>query len=412
MSAPASEALARRLAELADSKQADEIVVLDMRDLVSYTDFLAICTARNERQARAIIEEVRLGVKQRAGCPAGRHRGCRGRRLDRPRLPRLRAPRLHRRGAGALPARGPLARGAAPGAGLGRARGFVGDRRLKSLSEHQFDPVGELREMPSEGALTVPRMGSFKRVLLGYRRPDVDAAISARDERIRALEREAEDALARWRSAAEAAACSEQELAALSGMVIEREREIHSLGERLREANERHDRSIASLEAVSARLEEIQAQARGQATRIRMKALREAVEVGRRAQELSDAQQPLGGGGRRGAEPKWPPRSRAAGPLRGTGQGRDRPARRLLPVGRLRGRGGPDRRHLRDLGRALLRGPRDALDAPRGAGRAAPRAGGSLPTWLPRPPHRGRQPDPRYRRGPGSRAAGRLAPDG
>lgn len=146
--------------------------------------------------------------------------------------------------------------------------------------------------MPSEGALTVPRMGSFKRVLLGYRRPDVDAAVSARDERIRALERDAEDALARWRSAAEAAACSEQELAALSGMVIEREREIYGLGERLREANERHDRSIASLEAVSARLEEIQAQARGQATRIRMKALREAVEVGRRAQELSDAQQP------------------------------------------------------------------------------------------------------------------------
>ena len=73
-------------------------------------------------------------------------------------------------------------------------------------------------------------------------------------------------------------------------MVIEREREIRGLHERLSEANERHDRSIASLESVSSRLEEIQAQARGQATRIRMKALREAVEVGRRAQELSEAQ--------------------------------------------------------------------------------------------------------------------------
>ena len=51
-------------------------------------------------------------------------------------------------------------------------------------------------------------------------------------------------------------------------MVIEREREIRGLTERLREANERHDRSIASLERVSSRLEEIQAQARGQATRI------------------------------------------------------------------------------------------------------------------------------------------------
>jgi ribosome-associated protein len=58
-----SEALARRLAELVDSKQADEVVALDMRRLVSYTDFLVICTARNERQARAIVDEVRVRVK-------------------------------------------------------------------------------------------------------------------------------------------------------------------------------------------------------------------------------------------------------------------------------------------------------------------------------------------------------------
>jgi len=42
-----SEGLALRLAELADGKGATEIVVLDMRGLASYTDFLAICTARN-----------------------------------------------------------------------------------------------------------------------------------------------------------------------------------------------------------------------------------------------------------------------------------------------------------------------------------------------------------------------------
>ena len=59
-----SEALVRRLAELADSKGAEEVVVLDMRGLVSYTDFLAICTARNERQARAIVDEVKLRVKK------------------------------------------------------------------------------------------------------------------------------------------------------------------------------------------------------------------------------------------------------------------------------------------------------------------------------------------------------------
>jgi hypothetical protein len=133
--------------------------------------------------------------------------------------------------------------------------------------------------MASEGTSTVPRMGSFKRALLGYRREEVDVAIAARDA---------------WIATAEGqASAAEDELASLSGMVIEREREIRSLGERLREANERHERSIASLHAVSERLEEIQAQARGQATRIRMKALREAVEVSRRTQDLTEAQDGL-----------------------------------------------------------------------------------------------------------------------
>ena len=66
-----SENLARQLAELADSKKAEDIVVLDMRDLVAYTDFLAICTARNERQARAIVDEVRLRVKRESGLLPG-----------------------------------------------------------------------------------------------------------------------------------------------------------------------------------------------------------------------------------------------------------------------------------------------------------------------------------------------------
>jgi ribosome-associated protein len=71
VSARPSEALARRLAELADSKKAEDVVVLDMRKLVSYTDFLAICTARNERQARAIVDEVRLQLKRDTGLLPG-----------------------------------------------------------------------------------------------------------------------------------------------------------------------------------------------------------------------------------------------------------------------------------------------------------------------------------------------------
>jgi ribosome-associated protein len=65
------DALARRLAELADSKGGGEIVALDMRELVSYTDFLVICTARNERQAKAIADEARLGLKRAGMLPGG-----------------------------------------------------------------------------------------------------------------------------------------------------------------------------------------------------------------------------------------------------------------------------------------------------------------------------------------------------
>lgn len=66
-----SEQLARTLAAIADSKKAEEVVVLDMRKLVAYTDFLAVCTARSERQARAIVDEVRVRVKRESGLLPG-----------------------------------------------------------------------------------------------------------------------------------------------------------------------------------------------------------------------------------------------------------------------------------------------------------------------------------------------------
>ena len=66
-----SEALVRRIAAIADAKAATEIVALDMRSLVAYTDFLVVCTARNERQARAIVDEVKLRLKQEHGLLPG-----------------------------------------------------------------------------------------------------------------------------------------------------------------------------------------------------------------------------------------------------------------------------------------------------------------------------------------------------
>jgi uncharacterized coiled-coil protein SlyX len=129
-------------------------------------------------------------------------------------------------------------------------------------------------------------MNGFKRALLGYRRAEVEDAISGRDARILGLELTNETQRATL-------AELESETTTLTGMVLEREREIRVLGERLREANECHDRSIASLDAITARLEEVDAQARGQATRIRMKALREAVEVSKKVKALTEMEPAL-----------------------------------------------------------------------------------------------------------------------
>jgi ribosome-associated protein len=62
-----SEALARCLAEVADGKKAEDVIALDMRPVVGYTDFLVVCTARNERQAKAIHDDARLRLKQDHG---------------------------------------------------------------------------------------------------------------------------------------------------------------------------------------------------------------------------------------------------------------------------------------------------------------------------------------------------------
>jgi ribosome-associated protein len=63
----ASVALAREVVRLAESKLASDVVVLDVGDLVGYTDFLVVCTARNERQAKAIHDEVYMRLKHDRG---------------------------------------------------------------------------------------------------------------------------------------------------------------------------------------------------------------------------------------------------------------------------------------------------------------------------------------------------------
>lgn len=94
----------------------------------------------------------------------------------------------------------------------------------------------------------------FRRALRGYDPDEVDAAIQARDARLARLEREAQK---------------------LAERVVERER-------RLQEALKRPMSG-----AVGKGIDEIYGQARRQATRIRMKALEDAVQMADRVTELS-----------------------------------------------------------------------------------------------------------------------------
>lgn len=55
--------LAVRIATIADSKLATDVVGLEVGEILGYTDALVICTARNERQAKAIHDEVHLRLK-------------------------------------------------------------------------------------------------------------------------------------------------------------------------------------------------------------------------------------------------------------------------------------------------------------------------------------------------------------
>ena len=62
-----SEALARHIAAVALDKKARDVVVLDMRGVVAYTDFLVIATGNTERQTQAIEDAIYREVKSASG---------------------------------------------------------------------------------------------------------------------------------------------------------------------------------------------------------------------------------------------------------------------------------------------------------------------------------------------------------
>ncbi|MBA2580057.1 MAG: ribosome silencing factor [Thermoleophilaceae bacterium] len=59
----APEALADRIAELASDRKAADIVVIDLREIVGYTDYFVICTGNTERQTKAIHDAIHQDLK-------------------------------------------------------------------------------------------------------------------------------------------------------------------------------------------------------------------------------------------------------------------------------------------------------------------------------------------------------------
>jgi len=59
--------LAEAIAEQAAEKKAGDIVVLDLRGVLGYTDLFVICTGNTDRQVKAIHDGIHQALKQEHG---------------------------------------------------------------------------------------------------------------------------------------------------------------------------------------------------------------------------------------------------------------------------------------------------------------------------------------------------------
>ncbi len=62
-----SPALADRIAVLASDRKAADIRVIDVRELVTYTDFLVVCSGNTERQTKAVHDAIHRELKDAHG---------------------------------------------------------------------------------------------------------------------------------------------------------------------------------------------------------------------------------------------------------------------------------------------------------------------------------------------------------
>jgi ribosome-associated protein len=69
------EAVALAIGEYALDRKALEIVQLDLRAIIGYTDYFVICTGRTDRQTKAIHDAIHAGMKNDHGILPGRVEG-------------------------------------------------------------------------------------------------------------------------------------------------------------------------------------------------------------------------------------------------------------------------------------------------------------------------------------------------
>ncbi|HXR76459.1 MAG TPA: ribosome silencing factor [Bryobacteraceae bacterium] len=56
-------------ARAAESKKAKDLLVLDLREVTSFTDYFVICTSANPRQGQAIADEIGKQLKELGELP-------------------------------------------------------------------------------------------------------------------------------------------------------------------------------------------------------------------------------------------------------------------------------------------------------------------------------------------------------
>ena len=56
-------------ARAAESKKAKDLLILDLREVTSFTEFFVICTASNKRQAQSIADEIGMQLKHMGELP-------------------------------------------------------------------------------------------------------------------------------------------------------------------------------------------------------------------------------------------------------------------------------------------------------------------------------------------------------